>query len=225
MEQNERWLKKENKHFERANPSAGLRINSYSRLCSITEGSLVPPHTSWKDQLTQQLRERLEEGGSDLGGRFPSTACLLRPRPVQGGTWQQSTCGDLHGTAAQHPAWHFHFNQVFRARLGPSPREGIYLLRFLYLLHFPAARYLCNLCFCILALPAVKVQTCGIHLGCRRAADLSILRLRQLVEIPRVCTAPRCPAAPQGRSCCRCRTVTGTMDVQVLSYCRGLIAG
>lgn len=140
MEQNEKRLKKENKHFKRANPSAGLRINSYSKLCSITEGPrLVPPHTSWKDQLTQQLCERLEEGGSDLDGRFPSTPCPLHSRPVQGGTWQQSTYGGLHGTAAQHPACHFHFKQVFRARLGPSPREGIYLLHFLYLLHFPAA--------------------------------------------------------------------------------------
>lgn len=61
----------------------------------------------------------VEEGGSDLDGRSPFTPCLLRPRSERGGTWQQSTCGGLCGTAARQPACHFHFKQLCRARFEP----------------------------------------------------------------------------------------------------------
>lgn len=68
---------------------------------------------------------------------------------MRGGTWQQSTCGDLRGTATRQPACHFHFEQVCKARFGPSPHEGIYLL------HFPAAHIYVTCISAPLPLPAV----------------------------------------------------------------------
>ncbi|KAM6052628.1 uncharacterized protein VSU04_011867 isoform 1-T1 [Chlamydotis macqueenii] len=63
--------KKGSEDFERA----GTRINSGSKPCSITGG----PRSSWKEQLTRRLCERLEEGGSDLDGGIAFKPCRLRP--------------------------------------------------------------------------------------------------------------------------------------------------